>query len=138
MTKQEADRVKAFLRQAEVCDRRMKRMYDRLTELRSKLTYSPPGLSGGGGSGSDRLTAGMEKLIRLEEQASQLREEYAEVYFRVSDAISSVGNDTLEELLELRYLHYRKWEDIAHIMHYSLRRVHQLHGRALEKLKDCT
>ena len=47
-------------------------------------------------------------------------------------AINSVDDNTLRELLILRYVKFYKWEEIAEKMNYSKRRVYDFHGRALK------
>ena len=58
---------------------------------------------------------------------------YAKKYTEIEHSIRSVGDDVLEEVLELRYLQYMKWEDITDKMGYKdTRWVQRLHGRALK------
>lgn len=49
-------------------------------------------------------------------------------------AINSVDDNTLRELLVLRYIKFYTWEEIAEKMNYSMRRVYDFHGRALKHI----
>jgi hypothetical protein len=59
--------------------------------------------------------------------------------------LSQVHDTNCLMLLELRYLSFKSWDDIAAEMHYGSRWVHILHSKALsavekilEKNKECT
>lgn len=49
-------------------------------------------------------------------------------------AIYKVENSTYRTLLIKRYIQFKTWETIAEEMHYEVRWVHKLHGRALKKI----
>lgn len=51
-------------------------------------------------------------------------------------AINSVDDNTLRELLILRYVSFNRWDEIADKMNYSERRIYDLHGRALEHVSE--
>ena len=53
---------------------------------------------------------------------------------RVEDAIQTVMDGTLREVLTQRYILGKRWEQIAVDMNYSWRRIYQLHGKALLQL----
>ena len=48
--------------------------------------------------------------------------------------IKGVDNTEYQTLLELRYLCYKTWEQIAVDMGYRVRNVHVLHNEALKKV----
>ena len=52
----------------------------------------------------------------------------------VEKLISSVEDRTQREVLTRRYIIGQRWEDIAVRMNYSLPRVYQLHGSALNRI----
>lgn len=39
-------------------------------------------------------------------------------------------------VLEMRYLECMRWEEIAYRLHYSIRRIYQLHGEGLAKIRE--
>jgi len=45
-----------------------------------------------------------------------------------------VESPELQTLLELRYLCFKTWEQIAVELHFDLRWVYRLHGRALDEI----
>lgn len=128
------EEVKKYLKQAYKLDRRIQRERRNLDKLRSAAEYTSPGFGGGGGTGGDRISESVSRIMEKEARVRELTDVYTEKYIEIENVIHSVGDDVLEEVLELRYLHYMKWEDIAERMHYSKRRVTQLHGKALLKI----
>lgn len=48
--------------------------------------------------------------------------------------IGQVANPHYRALLEMRYLCFDTWEVIAEALHYDVRWVHVLHGRALQEV----
>ncbi len=47
--------------------------------------------------------------------------------------IGQIANPHYKVLLEMRYLCFDTWEAIAEALHYDVRWVHVLHGRALQE-----
>ena len=57
---------------------------------------------------------------------------------RMHNLINQLDNPTYRELLSLRYINCKTWEQIAEDMHYMIRNVYVLHGNALEQLSRST
>lgn len=129
------DEVKAYLRQAQKLDRRLQRERRNLEKLKSAAEYRSPSFdsNGGGGSG-DRIADSVSRIMDEEQRVQDLTDTYTAKYVEIEKTIKGIGDDTLEEVLELRYLHSKSWEDIADIMHYALRSVYEFHGQALQKI----
>lgn len=133
--KERSEKAKKYLKQIEKLDRRLARELRNLDKLRSSAEYHSPSFEGGGSGGSgDRLSESVSRIIEQEERVQQLTDTYTRKFLEIEQAIKAIGNDKQEEVLELRYLHYKKWEEIASIMKYSLENVYKLHGKALQKI----
>jgi DNA-directed RNA polymerase specialized sigma24 family protein len=129
------DEVKKYLRQAEKLDKRLKRERRNLEKLMSAAEYRSPAFEGVGGGGSgDKICAAVSRIMEEEQRVQELTDLYTAKYVEIEQTIKSIGDDALEEVLELRYLHNKSWEDIANIMHYALRSVYEFHGQALQKI----
>ncbi len=117
--------------------KRFDRISDTMLEVMSYATKITPLLSdmpkGGNGSGN-KIERAIERLDSLagdlEEQAVRMRESMKQV----QSAIQTVPDETLQLLLELRYINGYTWEQIAVEMDYSYQWVCTLHGRALNQL----
>ncbi len=105
----------------------------------SAATSMTGGMSSAKVKTSDR-NAAEDKMIRAAEYSRALDERLKELYTvkrEILAAINAVGDGTLRQLLILRYIRCWTWERIAEEMHYSyVHIVHNLHPRALEKIKD--
>jgi tRNA(Met) C34 N-acetyltransferase TmcA len=55
-------------------------------------------------------------------------------YARVKSAIAQVANKEYRILLEMRYLTYKTWDEIAQGMNYSQRHIVRIHVKALQAL----
>ena len=129
------DEVKSYLRQAYKLDKRLQRERRNLEKLKSAAEYRSPGFDSCGGNGSgDRIAESVSRIIEEEQRVQELTDIYTAKYLEIEQTIKGIGNDTLEEVLELRYLHSKSWEDIAQRMNYSERHITRLHGIALQKM----
>lgn len=117
--------------------KRFDRISDTMIEVMSYATKITPLLSdmpkGGNGSGN-KIERAIERLDSLsgdlEEQAVRMRESMKQV----QSAIQTVPDETLQLLLELRYINGYTWEQIAVKMNYSYVHVCRLHGAALNQI----
>ena len=132
------DEVKAYLWQAYKLDKRLQREQMKLEKLRSAIEYHSPAFDGMGGHGSgDKLSEAVASIVERSQRVDELAALYAKKYAEIERSIRSVGDDVLEEVLELRYLQYMKWEEITDKMGYKdTRWVQRLHGRALKNLSQ--
>ena len=72
----------------------------------------------------ERIDAEAQKYVK-----ARLRYE-REVHKRI-DMIGALDNAQHIQILTLRYIDGKRWEEIACLMHYSFRHVTRLHGQAL-------
>lgn len=47
--------------------------------------------------------------------------------------IDGISSPIHQAVLRYRYLNNQRWPEIARLMHYSLQRIYELHGRALQE-----
>lgn len=129
--------MKQFLNRAYKTELRMDTKLDELESLRSRaekitttLSHSPRG--GGVNKAIESITL---KIVELEEEIGEEIDELFGTYQDVRSAIKSVSDPELRLLLELRYLGYKTWGEIAYQMKYGVRQIHRMHGDALKKIK---
>lgn len=100
------------------------------------VEYRSPAFDGSGGhGGSDKVGVAVANIMEREQRVDDLSAAYTEKYKEVERVIGSLGDDTLEEVLELRYLRFLKWDEIAVQMSYTERHITRLHGIALQILQ---
>ena len=84
----------------------------------------------------------MEKIADLEEKIKREANDLILLKVDMLERIHSLGNLDYQSVLELRYLSYRTWEQVAVEMNYSIRWIYKLHGKALQemeqRLKECS
>ena len=74
------------------------------------------------------------KMVDLENEINEDIDVLVDLKAEIMRRIKRVENTEYQTILELRYLCFKRWEEIAVDMGYSLRRVYELHDCALEEL----
>ncbi len=87
---------------------------------------------------ASRITSKVENkvidLVSLRKDIDLHNVKIEEVKREIACIIDKLEDDTLKDLLRLRYLEFRKWEDIAYILNYTERHTRRLFNRALKEL----
>ena len=132
--------AKEFLKQYEEAQRRALRYkteYERELELIDAVGSTlggDPGMPHG--SGISRKTE--DKAIRLAQKAEKLKEaeldaiEKRQMIFDFIHTIDGVEGEVLYQ----KYIMLLTWEEIAHVMSYSVRGIQYVHGRALNIVRE--
>lgn len=129
--------VKEFLNQAYRLDQRIQSKIEQLDSLNALATKASSTLSHMP-KNPNKATSTMEnticKIIDLQHEINEDIDRLVDLKTEIVAAIKSVENREYQTLLEKRYLCFETWEQIAVDMHYSLRWIHILHGKALNNL----
>ena len=75
------------------------------------------------------------ELISLKNNIDLHNIKIEELKKEISCVINMVEDEILRDLLRLRYLEFRKWEDIAYILHYSKRHTRRKYNEALGEVE---
>ena len=125
---------KEFLNQAFFLDRRIQSKERQLAALRAHAVYTTPQIDEAVVT-SPSVKSHMEetavKIIELEEVIASQIAELLELKKMIAEVIRGVGNVEYETLLEMRYLSFMDWKEIAARLGYSGKYVFEVHGRAL-------
>ena len=130
--------AKEYLMQISKLDILITIKQEELAELRAKAEVGSIRYESDGSSPT-RDTGKQERaylnIIALKEEI----QEETQLYFRKrKEILNTVGklSDAHEiRLLYMRYFEFKKWEDIAKEFKYTVRQIHNIHGRALQHLK---
>ena len=128
---------KEFLNQGFHIDRRINSRLDqiaRLKELAVKTGATLSDMPGDPNRGKSKLEEIIVKIISLEEEVDEDIARLVGVSHGVMKAVNSVTEPEENLVLSRRYLNYWKWEDIAAEMDCTVRNVHIIHSRALDKV----
>lgn len=135
MTSQEK---KAYLERYKEANREIDCLCEELSRWRAVATKITTVLSqepAGGHEGENQIELAVEKIIALEGQINASIDRALEIKKQVEEAIQTVQDGTLREVLIQRYILGKKWEQIADDMNYGYQWICKLHGRALQAIK---
>jgi DNA-directed RNA polymerase specialized sigma subunit len=127
----------AYLSRYKAVDKRIEQELEELAKWDCRATKVTPTYSDmpKGGETSDKIQTAVEEMdeIRMELQ-SDLQE--SRIIMRgVKEAIKTVEDDTLKNVLLYRYINGKTFEQIAVKLDFSYQWVCELHGRALKKVR---
>lgn len=130
--------TKEHLSQAYRLDQRIHSKLEQVSTLRSlaqKITVSFGNEGGRGVRNQSPMENTIVKIMDLEEEIDQEIDRLIDLKQEIMGVISSVEDIDCQLLLELRYLTFKTWEQIAEIMNFTLQWVYALHQKALSKIK---
>lgn len=131
---------KEYLQQYRHAAERARAALEHLEELESIATRVTPLYGGEGGgqhqSGDEKMCNAVDKIIEAKNRVSDELETLEATDREIIGTIDKITDGTLHTLLYERYINGKTWEQIAVQMNYTYRRVTQLHGKALNAVKD--
>ncbi len=135
--------AKDYLSQAYRIDQRINSKIEQvqsLRELATKATATLSDIPKSGARNIHRMEDFIAKALDLESEINTDLCNLIDTKHEIVTVVKCVENPELQTLLELRYLCFRTWEQIAVEMNFDLRWVHRLHNRALndiETIRHC-
>ena len=130
--------VKDYLSQAYRIDQRINSKIEQVSCLHDLATKATQTLSDMPGSAT-RNTHSMEdviiKIIDLENEINTEIDRLVDIKREITCLINGVSNPEEQTLLELRYLCFKTWEQIAVDMGYSVENIYRMHRKALKNLE---
>ena len=130
--------AKEYLSQAYKLDQRINSKLEQirtLNELATKTTSTISDMPKSPSPSQSKMADAVAKIADLKNQIAEDTDRLVDIKVRSAHAIKAVDNVDLQLLLELRYLCYHTWEQIAVEMNCTVRNVQILHGKALERIK---
>ena len=86
------------------------------------------------GSFEDHRQATMAEVVDLERERKKMYHQCLEKIEEIRLAINMVNKPIERLVLELHYLEFMDWQEIAFKLHYSVRHITNYHGSALQLL----
>lgn len=74
-----------------------------------------------------------EEADKATERYTSKLKESLQLLDAIEDAIESLSA-TERVLMRAKYIEGLTWEEVADLMHYDVRQIHRIHGRALQRL----
>jgi 3-methyladenine DNA glycosylase/8-oxoguanine DNA glycosylase len=126
--------AKAYLAQTYRIDQRINSKLEQLSSLRELSTKATTTFSDVPPSGTrnvHRMEDVICKIVTLEDEINAEIDRLVDLKRDIHAVIGEVQDPEYQTLLELRYLCFKTWEQIAVLMNYSTKYLFELHARAL-------
>ena len=127
--------TKDYLSQAYRIDQRINSKLEQVMSLRALLGKATGTLTGAPKAATPNPHS-MEdticKMVDMENEINADIDTLVDLKTEIMTCIKQIGNPEYQTLLELRYLCFKRWEDVAAELGYDLRYVYKLHDQALE------
>ena len=130
---------KEYLEQAIYLDQRINSKLTQVENLRSLATKVTTVYSDSPHSPApdcQRLEKTIAKIIDLENDIDKDIDALVDLKKEITETINEIPDLRQRTILEMRYLSFRTWEQIAVALSLDLSWVHRLHGRALKKISE--
>ena len=128
-------KAQEYLSQAYHIDQRINSKLDQVASLRAlatKATATLTDMPGAATPNVHRMEDVVCKIVALEEEINADIDELVDLKREIIQLIRAVEDPEHRSLLELRYLCFYPWRDIAKAMDCSVRTAYRLHDLALE------
>ncbi len=129
--------TKEYLAQAYRIDQRINSKLEQIVSLRELATKATSTLSDTPPSGTHNVHS-MEgiivKMMELENEINADIDLLIDLKKEIMSIIKSINNPEQQTLLELRYLCFKTWEQIAVDMRYSIQNAYKVHDRAVANI----
>ena len=106
-----------------------------LNDLATSVTVTYTDMPGSGNRNIDRMEKAIAAIVDLEAEIGEDVCRLVETKRNISHIIKSVGDPECQTLLELRYLCFKTWEEIAVEMGYCIDNVYRIHRKALSMVR---
>jgi len=129
--------VKEYLSQAYRIDQRINSKLEQVASLRDlarKATATLSDMPHNPNNNVHSMEGIIVKILDLENEINQEIDELVDLKREIVTIIKRIENPVYQTLLELRYLGFKSWEQIAVEMGYSLQHVFRLHDRSLKSV----
>jgi len=128
---------KVYLSQAYRLDQRINSklaQVESLNTLATKVSSTITGMPKNPNRATSTMADAVTKIIDLQAEINNDIDRLVDLKREMVTVIKAVANKEYQTLLELRYLCFRTWEQIAVDMGYNVRHVYRLHDEAVENI----
>lgn len=130
--------AKEYLSQAYRLDQRINSKLEQvasLNELATKCTSTLTGMPRNPNRSTSTMADAVGKIIDLQAEINRDIDRLVDLKREMVTVIKAVGNTEHQTLLELRYLCFRTWEQIAVDMGYSIQHIYRLREKACDEIR---
>jgi hypothetical protein len=130
--------AKEYLSQAKFLDMRINSKIQQvaaLNDLATKATSTLSGMPRSPSHGTSSMEMAITKIVDLQTEINSDIDRLVDLKQEIGATIKAVKDSELQTILEKRYLCFQSWEEIAAGMHYEMRQLFRLHGKALSEVR---
>ena len=130
--------AKKYLSQAFGLNQRIESKIDQiavLNDLATKATVTYSDMPKSPNRDGSRMEDAIIKIIDLESEINKDMMKLVELKKDIIRRVKAVESAELQTILELRYLSYMRWEEIAIELGYGIDNVYHLHSKALDEIE---
>ena len=130
--------AREYLTQARMIDSRINSKLmelQRARELATKATGLVSDMPRNPSPDLQQMESRVVKIVDLEREINAEIDELVDLKRDIMEVVKAVDDPELQTLLELRYLCFKDWPDIACEMHCSESNVYKVHSRALQAVR---
>ncbi len=130
--------AKEYLSQAHHLDERIEcklQQVENLQSLATRVTSVFSDIPHSVTPDNHKLEKTIAKIIDLENEINTAIDSLVDLKRNITNVINSVENVEYRTILEMRYLSFCTWEQIAVAFGCDVRHVYRIHGKALENIK---
>lgn len=102
-----------------------------LNDLAAKCTSTITGMPGNPNRGKDSIGDTIAKIVDLQGEINRDIDALVDLKAEIYSVVQSIENVECRTLLELRYLSFMRWEEIAVQLNYGMENIYRLHRKAL-------
>ncbi len=127
--------AKEYLSQAYRIDQRINSKLEQVMSLRALLGKATGTLSGAPKAETPNLHSMEDTICKMVDMENEINDDIdtlVDLKAEIMACIKRVENTEYQTLLELRYLCFKRWEEIAIDLNYSMQYAFRMHERALE------
>ena len=106
-----------------------------LNDLATKATVTYSDMPKSPNRDGSRMEDAIIKIIDLESEINKDMMKLVELKKDIIRRVKAVESAELQTILELRYLSYMRWEEIAIELGYGIDNVYHLHRKALDEIE---
>lgn len=131
--------AKEYMEQARYLDMQINSKIEQvktLNELATKVTTVYSDMPHSPNRNTGRMEETVAKMIDLESEIDRDIDALVDLKREIMRVVNSVESAEYRTILEMRYLQFKKWEQIALLMSTDLRWVYRMHGKALKEVQQ--
>lgn len=130
--------AKEYLNQAYWLDRRIDSKLEQLSALSDMATKTTSIMSDDVMSHTRNVHSMQDIIVKIVDMKAEINtdiDHLVDLKREIMQVVKAVPNPEHQTLLELRYLCFKSWEDVAQELGYNVRHIYRLHDEAVEQIK---